>query len=135
SKRLHSAHHAKNLTAEPRRVGQVLAVQLVIDLEHVPSQRPIDLPLHLRRAAQHRLLAAKTASRRATRALFAGELDRRALGVIGRHRSLDDLPALRTNRHEWRPSCAILLAQRRRNDRDDLRMLLENELEALVEAP
>src|SRR5208283_2265266 len=72
SQRRLRAQHAHNLSREPRRVGEILAVQFVVDLEHVPSQRPIDLPLHLRLAAEHRLLAAKTASRPATRALFAG---------------------------------------------------------------
>ena len=135
SQRRPRAHHAQNLSRQPRRVGQILAVQFVIDLEHVPSQRPIDLPLHFRFAAEDRLLAAKPASARAARALFASEFDRAALGVIGRHRALDDLPALGTNRHERRPSGAIFLAQRRRDYRDYLRVLLEDQFEAFVKAP
>ena len=55
--------------------------------------------------------------------------------MIGSDGALDDQAALRADRHERRPSRAILLAQSRRHDRDDLAMLAENEFERVVETP
>ena len=54
--------------------------------------------------------------------------------MIGRHAALDDLPAPGANRHERRPARAIFFAQRRRDDRDYFRVLLEDEFQPLVEA-
>src|SRR4029077_8679549 len=80
------------------------------------------------------LFTAETASRGVARATLAYELDGAALGMISGDGALDDLSAFRTNRHERRPSGAILLAQSRRNDRGDLAMLGEDKFQRVVEA-
>src|SRR4029077_62634 len=80
------------------------------------------------------LFTAETASRGVARATLAYELDGAALGMISGDGTLDDLAAFRTNRHERRPSGAILLAQSRRDDRGDLAMLGEDKFQRVVEA-
>src|SRR5260370_2419241 len=54
--------------------------------------------------------------------------------MISGDKALDDLAAVRTDRHERRPSSAILFAQSRRDDRGDLAMLAEYKFESVVEA-
>src|SRR4029077_5083973 len=94
-----------------------------IDLERIPSERPVNLPLNFCHPAEHGLFTAETASGGIARAPLADELNGGALGMISGDGALDDLSAFRTNRHERRPSGAILLAQSRRDDRRDLAML------------
>src|SRR6266481_2791174 len=71
-----SRRSSSDAAAYSRNASRYSSTYFVIDLEHVPSQCPIDFPLHLRHPAEHRLLAAETASRCATGALFASEFDR-----------------------------------------------------------
>src|SRR5260370_22930067 len=54
--------------------------------------------------------------------------------MISGDNALDDLAAVRTDRHERRPSSAILFAQSRRDDRGDLVMLAQDEFQGVVEA-
>src|SRR5208282_573367 len=104
-----AAQHAHDLAGEPRRIDQIFAVQFVVYFQHLPAQRPVDLPLHLGETAEHALLALEAASVRAAEGALAGELDARAFGMVGGDASRVDLAASRTERHERRPSSAILL--------------------------
>ena len=54
--------------------------------------------------------------------------------MVGGYQGRVDLPAGGTKRHDGRPSGAILLAQRRRDDADDLGVLGEDQPERIVEA-
>src|SRR5262249_47193476 len=100
SERWAAAQHPKNRRREPRRVGQVLAVELVVDREREPAQRPVDLPLRLGVAAEHGLHAAETAARGIGGASFAGEFDGALLGMVRGYRAFDHFPAPRANRYQ-----------------------------------
>ncbi len=119
-----AAEHARDLARLHAAIGQVLAVHLVIDAQRHPAHRPVDLPLQLRTARQHRLLDGL--------ALIDKAHDSR-LGIDHLDRHLQHHARPGADRHDRRIGRRTLGTQRRQHDVEDRLIVAQHAAQRLVE--
>ena len=120
-----AAEDAADRARERHRLHQVLARHLVVDVERVPAQRPVDLPLALDPAAGDLDGLAL--------ALAVLEGDGAGRDVVREHRHLQHDPGLGIDRQERRVGPPPLLAQRRQHHVADAVMVTQHLEQCSVE--